>query len=97
MDNRNENSFYKSDKEKFREDILNDENMMTAYGCVYAGCFFPLVFLLIVSIIGFILWQTKGWLFAGLVTLVLMMFFRYIMKMSVKGNFHKWKKNGGKL
>ena len=97
MNNRNKNSFYKSDKEKFKEDMLNDEGIMTAYGCVYVGCLFPLVFLLIVSVIAFILWQTKLWVFVGLVTLVLIMFFRYIMKLSIKGNFKKWKKNGRKF
>lgn len=97
MNNRNENSLYKSDREKFKEDMMNNEDMQTAYGCVYMGCFFPLVFLLIVSIIAFALWQTKFWSFVGLVTLVLIMFFRYTMKMSIKGNFNKWKRNGGKL
>ena len=97
MNNRNENSFYKSDKEKFREDIMNDKDMQTAYGCVYVGCFFPLLFVFIVGLIALAIWKTKILLFLTLVSLVLILMFQYFMKMSIKGNFHKWKKNGGKL
>lgn len=97
MDNRNENSFYKSDKEKFKEDMMSNEGMQTAYGCVYVGCFFPLLFVFIVGLIALAIWQTKFWLFIALVSLVFILMFQYFMKMSVKGNFHKWKRNGGKL
>ena len=97
MGNRNENSFYKSDKEKFREDMMNDKDMQTAYGCVYVGCFFPLLLLLVISVIALAIWQTKFWLFLTIVSLVFILMFQIFMKMSIKGNFDKWKKNGGKL
>ena len=97
MGNRNENSFYKSDKEKFREDMMNDEDMQTAYGCVYVGCFFPLLFVFIIGLIALAIWQTKFWLFIAIVSLVFILIFQIFMKMSIKGNFHKWKRNGGKL
>lgn len=97
MDNRNENSFYKSDKEEFKEDMMSNKDMQTAYGCVYVGCFFPLLFMLIVGVIALAIWQTKFWLFIVLVSLVFLLMFQLFMKMSIKGNFHKWKKNGGKL
>ena len=97
MGNRNENSFYKSDKEKFREDMMNDEDMQTAYGCMYVGCFFPLLLLLVISVIALAIWKTKILLFLTLVSLVLILMFQFFMKMSIKGNFHKWKRNGGKL
>lgn len=97
MDNRNENSFYKSDREKFKEDMMNSENIQTAYGCAYAGCCFPLLLLLIVGLIALAIWQTKFWLFITLVSLVFILMFQLFMKMSIKGNFDKWKKNGGKL
>lgn len=97
MDNRNENSFYKSDKEKFKEDMMSNEDMQTAYGCMYVGCFFPLLFVFIVGLIALAIWQTKFWLFIMLVSLVFILMFQIFMKMSIKGNFHKWKKNGGKL
>ena len=97
MDNKNENSFYKSDKEKFREDMMNDKDMQTAYGCMYMGCFFPLLFVFIVGLIALAIWQTKFWLFLTLVSLVFILMFQIFMKMSIKGNFHKWKRNGGKL
>ena len=97
MNNRNENSFYKSDKEKFREDMMNDKDMQTAHGCVYAGCFFPLLLLLVISVIALAIWKTKILLFLTLVSLVLILMFQFFMKMSIKGNFHKWKRNGGKL
>ena len=97
MGNRNENSFYKSDKEKFREDMMNDEDMQTAYGCVYIGCFFPLLFVFIVGLIASAIWQTTLWLFLTVVSLVFILMFQFFMKMSIKGNFHKWKRNGGKL
>ena len=97
MNNRNENSFYKSDREKFKEDMMNDKDMQTAYGCVYAGCFFPLLLLLIVGLIALAIWQTKFWLFITLVSLVFIIMFQYFMKVSIKGNFQMWKRNGGKL
>lgn len=97
MGNRNENSFYKSDKEKFREDMMSDKDMQTAYGCVHAGCFFPLLLLLVISVIALAIWKTKILLFLTLVSLVLILMFQFFMKMSIKGNFHKWKRNGGKL
>ena len=97
MENRNENSFYKSDKEKFREDMMSNEDMQTAYGCVYIGCFFPLLFVFIVGLIALAIWQTKFWLFLALVSLVFILMFQYFMKVSIKGNFDKWKRNGGKL
>lgn len=97
MGNRNENSFYKSDKEKFREDMMNDEDMQTAYGCVYVGCFFPLLFVFIVGLIALAIWQTKFWLFIAIVSLVFILMFQIFIKMSIKGNLHKWKRNGGKL
>ena len=97
MGNRNENSFYKSDKEKFREDMMNDEDMQTAYGCMYVGCFFPLLFVFIVGLIALAIWQIKFWLFTTIVSLVFILMFQIFMKMSIKGNFHKRKKNGGKL
>ena len=97
MGNRNENSFYKSDKEKFREDMMNDEDIQTAYGCMYVGCFFPLLLLLVISIIALAIWKTKILLFLTLVSLVLILMFQYFMKMSIKGNFDRWKRNGGKL
>ena len=97
MGNRNENSFYKSDKEKFREDMMNDKDMQTAYGCVYIGCFFPLLLLLVISVIALAIWQIKFWLFTTIVSLVFILMFQIFMKMSIKGNFDKWKKNGGKL
>lgn len=97
MDNRNKNSFYKSDKEKFREDMMNDKDMQTAYGCVYIGCFFPLLLLLVISVIALAIWQIKFWLFTTIVSLVFILMFQIFMKMSIKGNFDKWKKNGGKL
>lgn len=97
MDNRNENSFHKSDKEKFKEDMMSNEDMKTAYGCVYVGCFFPLLFVFIVGLIALAIWQTKFWLFLTIVSLVLILMFRFFMKMSIKGNFDRWKRNGGKL
>ena len=97
MDNRNENSFYKSDKERFKEDMMNDKDMQTAYGCVYAGCFFPLLLSLVISVIALAIWKTKILLFLALVSLVLIIMFRLFMKLSIKGNFDKWKRNGGKL
>lgn len=97
MDNRNENSFYKSDRDRFKEDMMSNEDMQTAYGCVYVGCFFPLLFVFIVGLIALAIWQTKFWLFLTIVSLVFMLMFQIFMKMSIKGNFHKWKKNGGKL
>lgn len=97
MDNRNENSFYKSDKERFKEDMMSNEHIQTAYGCAYMGCFFPLLSLLIVGLIALAVWQTKFWLFLTLVSLVFMLMFRLFMKLSIKGNFDKWKRNGGKL
>lgn len=97
MGNRNENSFYKSDKEKFREDMMNDRDMQTAYGCVYIGCFFPLLFVFIVGLIALAIWQTKFWLFIAIVSLVFILMFQIFIKMSIKGNLHKWKRNGGKL
>ena len=97
MDNRNKNSFYKSDKEKFREDMMNDKDMQTAYGCVYVGCFFPLLLLLVISVIALAIWQIKFWLFTTIVSLVFILMFQIFMKMSIKGNLHKWKRNGGKL
>lgn len=97
MGNRNENSFYKSDKKKFRKDMMNDKDMQTAYGCVYAGCFFPLLLLLVISVIALAIWKTKISLFLTLVSLVFILMFQLFMKMSIKGNFDKWKKNGGKL
>ena len=59
MENRNENSFYKSDREKFRDDMTSNKDMQTAYGCVYIGCFFPLLLLLVISIIALAIWKTK--------------------------------------
>ena len=97
MYNRNENSFYKSDKERFKEDMMNDKDMQTAYGCVYVGCFFPLLLLLVISFIALAIWKTKILLFLTLVSLVLILMFQLFMKMSIKGNFNKWKRNGGKL
>ena len=97
MNNRDKNSFYKSDKEKFKEDMMNDEDMQTAYGCVYVGCFFPLLFVFIIGLIALAIWQTKFWLFIAIVSLVFILIFQIFMKMSIKGNFHKWKRNGGKL
>ena len=97
MDNKNENSFYKSDKEKFREDMMNDKDMQTAYGCMYVGCFFPLLFVFIVGLIALAIWQIKFWLFLTIVSLVFILMFQIFMKMSIKGNFHKWERNGGKL
>ena len=97
MDNRNENSFYKSDRDRFKEDMMNSENIQTAYGCAYAGCFFPLLLLLVISVIALAIWKTKILLFLTLVSLVLILMFQFFMKMSIKGNFHKWKRNGGKL
>lgn len=97
MGNRNENSFYKSDKEKFREDMMNDKDMQTVYGCVYVGCFFPLLFVFIVGLIALAIWKTKFWLFITIVSVVFILMFQFFMKMSIKGNFHKWKRNGGKL
>ena len=97
MGNRNENSFYKSDRERFKEDMMNDEDMQTAYGCVYIGCFFPLLFVFIIGLVALAIWQTKFWLFITIVPLVFILMFQIFMKMSIKGNFDKWKKNGGKL
>ena len=97
MNNRNENSFYKSDKEKFREDMMNDKDMQTAYGCAYIGCFFPLLLVFIVGLIALAIWQTKFWLFTTIVSLVFILMFQIFMKMSIKGNFQMWKRNGGKL
>ena len=97
MDNKNENSFYKSDKEKFREDMMNDKDMQTAYGCMYVGCFFPLLFVFIVGLIALAIWKIKFWLFTTLVSLVFIIMFQIFMKISIKGNFHMWKRNGGKL
>lgn len=97
MYNRNENSFYKSDKERFKEDMMNDKDMQTAYGCVYVGCFFPLLFVFIVGLIALAIWQTKFWLFITIVSVVFILMFQLFMKMSIKGNFNKWKRNGGKL
>ena len=86
-----------SEKERFSEDMENDKDMMVAYGCVYLGCFSPTVIMLIISLIGLIIWQTKFWLFSVLVMFVLILFFQYLMKLSVKGNYHKWKRNGEKF
>lgn len=97
MDNRNENSFYKSDKERFKEDMMSNEHIQTAYGCAYMGCFFPLLLLLVISVIALAIWKTKILLFLALVSLVLIIMFRLFMKLSIKGNFDKWKINGGKL
>lgn len=97
MYNRNENSFYKSDRERFKEDMINNEDIQSAYGCVYAGCFFPLLFVFIVGLIALAIWQTKFWLFITIVSVVFILMFQLFMKMSIKGNFNKWKRNGGKL
>src|SRR5699024_5983199 len=97
MNNRDKNSSYKSDREKFKEDMMNDRDMQTAYGCVYIGCFFPLLFVFIVGLIALAIWQTKFWLFIAIVSLVFILMFQIFMKISIKGNFHKWKRNGGKL
>ena len=85
MDNRNENSFYKSDREKFKEDMMNSENIQTAYGCAYAGCFFPLLLLFIIGLIALVIWQTKFWLFLTIVSLVFILMFQFFMKISIKG------------
>lgn len=86
-----------SEKERFSEDMKNDKDMQTAYGCMYVGCFFPLLFVFIVGLIALAIWQTKFWLFITIVSVVFILMFQIFIKMSIKGNFNKWKKNGGKL
>ena len=97
MNYKDNNSFYKSDKERFKEDMMNSEHIKNAYGCAYFGCLFPLLLLLVISIIALAIWKTKILLFLTLVSLVLIIMFQYFMKMSIRGNFDKWERNGGKL
>lgn len=101
MDNRDMEKqidrMFMSEKERFSEDMKNNKDMMVAYGCVYLGCFSPIVIMIIISLIALIIWQTKFWLFSLLVLLVFLIFFQYLMKLSVKGNYNEWKRNGEKF